>query len=151
MRMQVPDPVLLQTQPDINGLIKAKEIRLPAPISPQLPARRSALLPSRSDSIDFPHQGILFRQIMDPPDELFVPILFRFVHRAPDRVNVNLSALALQLRHLAITESLAKRGKSLEKIGDFGHGEDSTARKPRVATPPGASAISSTDSAFLER
>jgi hypothetical protein len=48
---------------------------------------------------------------------------------------VNLDPLAFQLYHLAVTEGLAKRRKSLKKIGDFAHGQDLTALLP-VATPP---------------
>src|SRR5438045_8808713 len=64
---------------------------------------------------------------MHPSDQLLIPILFRFIDRPPDRVDVDLRALAFQLSHFAITESLAKRRESLEKVSDLGHGEDSTA------------------------
>ena len=67
-------------------------------------------------------------------DELFVPILFRLINRPPDRVNVNFRALALQLRYLAITESLAERREPFEKVGDLAHGEDLMA-DAAVATP----------------
>ena len=120
----------------MDGLIKAKEIRLPAPFLQGFP--RGARDPALADrSIDFTHQLIFVGQIMYAANELFVPILFRFADRAPDRVNVNFNALALELRHLAINESLAERRKSLEKVGDLAHSEDSTAQAA-VATLCGA-------------
>jgi hypothetical protein len=126
VRMQVPDTIPLQAQPDVNGLMKTKEIRLPPPFLQSFP--RSARHPPLAHrSIDFADQGILFWQVMHPPDELFVPILFRFSNRPPDRVNVNFRALALELCYLAITERLAKRRKSLEEVGNLAHAEELTA------------------------
>jgi hypothetical protein len=58
---------------------------------------------------------------MNAPDNLFIPILRWLIRRSSNRIDMNLDSLAFQLRHLAITKSLAERRKSLEKIGDFAH------------------------------
>src|SRR5436190_22253221 len=96
MRMEMPNAVLLEALPDINGLIKTKKIRLPPPFLHGFP--RGVRHPSLAhQSINFTDKGILLGQVMDLPDALFVPNVLRFVNRAPDRVDMNFHVLALQL------------------------------------------------------
>ena len=122
MRMEMPNAILLHPLPDVDGLIKTKKIRLSPPFLHGF-ARSVRYPPLAQQSIDLAHKGILVGQVMDLLDELFVPILFRFVNGAADRVDMNFNALAPQLCDLAITKGLAKRRKSLKEIGDFTHGK----------------------------
>src|SRR5205814_1267904 len=58
---------------------------------------------------------------MDALDELFVPVLFRFVERAADREDVDFCPLPLQLRHFAVAKGLAERREPLEQVSHLAH------------------------------
>ena len=106
-------PSLLQTRSYIDGLIEPQKVGLPSPGLNRFAnlIRKTLVL---QKPLDFGDEGLLFREIMDPADDLLVPILFGLVDRAADGENVNPRALALQLRHFSIAKRLAEGGKPLE-------------------------------------
>src|SRR5438034_5596771 len=105
VRVNVTNPHFLQTQSDINCLIKTEKISAAPPFiensddfSGQLPFFRSAA--------DFAQQLLLIRQIMYAINNAWVPVLRRFIFRIPDGENRRIDALPGKLSDFSIAKRL---------------------------------------------
>jgi hypothetical protein len=72
-------------------------------------------------AVHFGNERLFFGEIMDPLDDLFVPILNRLIDGTPDGKDPDIRALSLELRHFPVTKRLAEGGESFEQVGHLAH------------------------------
>src|SRR5262249_50971935 len=120
MRVHVRNAHLAQQQPDINSLVKSKEIGAAPPFI------------ERGDNVrgEFPLLGgvsnvlqqiLLLWQIMHAFDDARVPILWRLVFRPANGKDWRRDLLAIKLRHLAVAKRLSERWEALKKVSKTRH------------------------------
>ncbi len=118
VRMDPREARALHSQAHVRRLVKAEEIRLPAPALQRLPDGARQLGP-----LHFLYQDRLLREVLHPGQHRRVPGFRRFILRLPDREHGDLDALPEELRDFAIREILPERREAFEKVSHAQHGQ----------------------------